>query len=382
MPLALKPGQSSSKTDRDPIGLFGYQLPELDELRGGFWINLVELEYRLVDASGVEAQTWTLVDVDRDSPTTDAITSIRQGIYAPTITVPPGTSSFGEWRIEWRFRVEAGGPQLTSFTRFSVVGPTYPVVDGYAQVQDLYDEGVPTSMFSPARVAKAITLGSRLFDEWTGRHFVPRLLTLDVDGEGGPLKQLDSPIIGIASVEFTFTTFSPADLPIEEGDLRVYNRHIRNRMLEPDDREDPRIEFLRIENFRYPRETLLGDTDLLSTAIGFPLSQQNVKIQGVFGYTDPDGSAFGQTPELVKEAVLRIALRKIQPLFSASSGGGAINVAGPITSEKTLDQSVTYSDAAIRAGSHAFIGDFTGDPAVDQIVRTYRRPPILRSTSP
>lgn len=381
MPSVLKPGETSTKADSYPAGLFGYQTPDVDE--GGFYVNLFELEYRVLNPAGAEITSWTSVDVDRDSGTTDAVLSVSQGLYAPDITVPGGNSDYGTWTIEWRFRVtSASSPQLTSTTYFRVIEAAHPKVDGPVQVQDLYDEGVPTATFTPARVATALGRATRLFEEWTGRHFEPRLLVIDVDGEGGPLKQLEMPIIGLAGVQFTFTTFSPADLPIEEGDLRVYNRHIRNRLLQPDDREDPRVEFLRIENYRYPRETLLGDTDLLSTAVGFPLSQQNVKMMGLFGYTDWDGSAFGVTPELVKEAIMRIALRKIRPLYSATAGGTSIGVAGPVKMEKTFDQQVQYSDAGAQQNSGAYVGYWTGDPEIDQLISTYRRPPILRSTSP
>jgi len=376
---ALKPGQSSSKTDPAPAGLFGYQERDVDE--GGFFRDLAELEYRLVDSNGAEAQAWTVVIVDRDAANTDAVLDVKQGLYAPTITIPD-PAAVGEWRIEWRFRVETGDPQKTSFTPLYVVAADHPIADGYVQVQEMLDEGVPVAMFTFTRIARAIKTASELFETWTGRHFEPRLITVDVDGEGSPIKQMGMPIIGLANVEFTFTTFSPADLPIEEGDLRVYNRHIRNAMTQPDDRDDPRIEFLRIENFRYPRETLLGDTDLLSSTIGFPLSQQNIKISGMFGFTDPDGSAFGRTPSLVKEAVMRIAMGKLQPLWVTTGGGANIGVTGPVASERTIDQHVTYGDLADKGTTGAFTGYFTGDPAIDQIISTFRRPPRLRSTSP
>lgn len=376
--VALHPGQTSTKDDRPlPAGLFGYQRPSLDG--GGFFVDLFELSYRVVDADGVEVVPPTAVDVDRDSPTTDALTGYHQGLYTPSITVPGGSTSYGEWTIEWTFMVEDGDPELTARTSFTVVDPAHPTVDGYAQVQAMYDEGVPVALFAPARVGRALTLASRLFDEYTGRHFAPRLLSVDVDGLGGPIKQFEEPIVGLSDVRFTFTTFSPADLPIELGNLHIYNRHLRYGLLKPDDRDDPRVEFLRVPSTRYPRHTIRGDVDMLSGSVGFPRSQQNVRVEGVFGYTDPDGSAFGATPDLVREAVLRIAVTKVQPLWSATSGGGFMGVAGPLQREQTMDQSAHYADAT-QSGSGAYVGHFTGDPAVDQIISLYRRPPRLAST--
>ena len=60
--------------------------------------------------------------------------------------------------------------------------------------------------------------------------------------------------------------------------------------------------------------------------------------------------------------------------------GGGVQVQGPIASEKTYDQQVTYGAGGIQSGSGAYIGYFTGDPLVDQIILTYRAPPNLGST--
>ena len=372
---AVHPDSTSTSADALPLGLFGYQ--EAGTNAAGYFQDLAELEYRLLDATRTEVTTWTVVDVDRDSVSTDALLTYTQGLYAPAVSVPASTS-YGTWTLEWRFRVTTGAAQLTAATTFRVVDPAHPLVDGYAQVQDLLDEGVPTTSFTVARMGRSLDLASRLFEEWTGRYFAPRLLSVEMDGEGGPIKQMAMPIVGIAGIRFTSAAWSSSELPVLEGDIRVYNRHVRNRLARPDDRDDPRIEFQRFD--RRSGRLLHGETDHLFASRGFPSSQQNLSVGGVFGYTDWDGSPFGKTPDLVSEAVMRIALRKLQPLYLATGGGTSVGVAGPIKREKTFDQSVEYSDAAVKSGSGAFIGAFSGDPEIDQIILTYRRPPILRST--
>jgi hypothetical protein len=222
---------------------------------------------------------------------------------------------------------------------------------------------------------------SRYVEEITGRTFSAAYRVHDLDGRGGSILQVHTPIVGLTSVTFTFTTFTPADLPVSEGDLRVYNRHIRQRLLEPDDRQDPRVEFLRTPSYRYPRGEILGDVDLLSGDVGFAESQQNVKLKGVFGYTDPDETPFGKTPDLIVEATMRLAARYIQPLWKQLGGAGVIaKPAGAISTERTMDQSVSYTNASFGgAAGNAFTGVFTGDPEIDQILALFMRPPRFGS---
>lgn len=350
--------------------IFGWQ-PTDDEDVLGFFAELEELEYRVLNVAGAEQVAWTVVDVDADA------VEGHPGLYAPSITVPALSTSYGTWTVQWRFTVETGDDQQTSTTYFRVVALAQPIADAYAQVQDLLDEGVPSALFTSARMVRALELASRLFEEWTGRTFGPRVLDYDVDGRGGPILQLEQPIIGLTAAALTFTSFSTSDMAIESGDLRVYNRHIRSNLKHPDDRQDPRVEWLRLTGWGYPRRGSLGEADLISAHAGFPESQQNVKLSGVFGYTDFDGTPFGKVPDLVREAVMRIAMTKLAPLWAATGGGSGIGISGPIQSEKTMDQSVSYANLAA-SGSGAYVGAYTGDPAVDQLILTFKRPPLIR----
>ena len=67
---------------------------------------------------------------------------------------------------------------------------------------------------------------------------------------------------------------------------------------DPDDRKNPRLEF-------FHESDLLGVQPTPAASLGLgPLvwlrGAQNVVIDGLFGYTDPDGSAVGRTPELIR----------------------------------------------------------------------------------
>src|SRR5690606_11723314 len=331
----------------------------------GFFQPLVELSFRILRPDGTELLTDSIDPTDtayhydpvdgipvgdgrivalpftvaEDEPT---------GLYTIQVTFvahPTNGAELAEQTVEWQFRVldEAQGYLATA----------------YAQLQDMLDEGFPIGATAPAggytyaQARSALLRASRYVEQITRRIFRPQYLVVDCDGRGSSILQFEQEIIGLAKVAFTYTTFSPADLPIEEGDLRVYNRHIRQRLFQPDDREDPRVEFLRVPSATYPRSTLFA-SDLLSGSVGFVASQQSVKFRGMWGYTDPDGSPFGCTPHLIREATLRIAARYIGPLW-AQVGGGSSGVAGPLLSERTMDQSVTYAYLAtqMRAGAYA-----------------------------
>jgi len=389
-------GEANSTSN--PRVLFAWQSPNVGDdpkPKGGFFQPLDDpLSFRVLDPDGTEIIPPTAID-----PTDPAnqLDPVSEGGAGRIIVLPftiPLVAQLGTYTVEVTFIVNpSDGPalpvQTKSFT-FRVLDEATPFIEGsYAQLQDMIDacfpigDPAPIGGFTYADAERALLDASCFIEEITSRFFGPRYRVFDLDGRGGPLLQTDHVIIGLTDVAFTFTTFTPADLPIEEGDLRVYNRHIRQGLLEPDDRQDPRVEFLRTPVYRFPRSQLLGEIDILSSYIGFTESQQNVKLKGVWGYTDPDGSPFGRVPRKIVECCLRLAARNIQPLWKRIGGAGERQqVAGPILSERTLDQSVSFANVAASqstGGPGAYTGAFTGDPAIDQILALYMAPPKFGS---
>jgi hypothetical protein len=389
--------RGEANDNANPRVLFAWQPGGVNDnnvSQGGFFQPITSLSFRILDPTGAEYVGSTVVDVNDDDNVVDRTDEGGKGrVFILPFTIAGG-QAVGQWTAEVTFIADptdgAAWPSQTITFPFRVLDEAHPFVDGsYAQVQDMLDNGFPLGSpappggFSFTDAARALERATALVDRITSRYFEARYREYDLDGKGGPAIQTEHAIVGLTDVAFTFTTFTPADLPIETGDLRVYNRHIRQQLLEPDDRNDPRIEFLRTPNFRFPRAQVLGEVDLLSSFIGFTESQQNVKCRGIWGYTDPDGSPFGKTPELIVEATLRIAASKIQPLWSAIGGAGSTigsTAAGPILEEKTLDQQVKFADvASSNAANNAYVGNFTGDPAIDQILAMYMAPPKYRS---
>lgn len=404
--MDLVRGQPNSKTN--PRVLFAWQSPNVGDsqeigppfpgrqLKGGFFQPFADpLTFRVLDPTGAEVVAPTAVDPTDPANQLDSPDLAGNGGKGRIIVLPftiSAPSPPGVYTVEVTFIVNPTGgpaldPQTTSYT-FRVLDEAQPYVPGaYAQIADMLANGfpvgspAPTGGFTFVDAVRALNRATRFVEEITSQFFEPRYLVHDYDGKGGPGIQTTHPIVGLTDVAFTFTTFTPADLPIMEGDLRVYNRHIRQGLLNPDDRQNPRIEFLRSPVYRFPRGQILGDTDLLSGSVGFPDSQQNVKLRGVFGYTDPDASPFGKTPDLIREVTLRLAARYIEPLWQQLGGaGGKVGFAGPISAERTLDQSVSFANMGSESGAqNAFAGVFTGDPEIDQILALYMAPPRFGS---
>jgi hypothetical protein len=396
--------RGTTNDNTNPRVLFAWQSPNVGDsletgtppskrqLKGGFFQPFSELSFEVLRPDGSTLVPSTVVDVALEANYLDpASDGGKQRIVILPFSVG-AAEPVGTYTANVTFIADPDdGPAIpvqTIAVPFRVLDDGHPLVAGYAQIVDAIDQGFPINDPTPCggysytQAKQAIERASRYVEQITGRFFENRYLVNDYDGDGGPALQIDNPIIGMTDVTFTFTTFTPADLPIEEGDLRVYNRHMRQNLTQPDDREDPRVEFLRTPNYRYPRAQLVGSVDILSSYIGFTDSQQNVKLKGMFGYTDYDGTPFGKTPDLITEVTLRIAARYIGNLWTQIGGAGTTSsVAGPILSEKTMDQSVTFANALSSGGggNNAFAGVFTGDPEIDQLLALYMLPPRFRS---
>ena len=362
------------------------------EMKAGFYQPLDSLSFRILDPTGAEYIASTVVD------TADPANQLDPDAASPTrLIVPPftvaGGQALGTWTIEVTFVAHPeGGTALTAQTTnwtFRVVDEGLGLVDAYAQVTDLINNGFPIGQPAPCtggftfETARAALLRATWYvNNITGRSFTPMYTTYDVDGKGGSIVQISDPICGLTHVGLTFTSFAPSDLPIAEGDLRVYNRHMRQRLVGrgDDDRQDPRVEFLRSPGYHFPRGSLFGSTDLLSSNVRFVDSTQNVQLTGFFGYTDWDGSPFGKTPDLIREVTVRLAARYIEPIYKQVGGAGLnARIGGPIISERTLDQSIEYSGWTSQQGPGAYTGAFTGDTEIDQILAMYMAPPVFGS---
>lgn len=385
-------GEANDKDN--PQVIFAWQIQnegDNPDVPAGFFQPFSDLDFEVARPDGTIVVASTAVDpLDTDNQL-DPTDNDGKGLIIILPFTIDGAEPLGVYTVTVNFTVDpenGGATFVGSHTMtFRLLDEAHPyVTNSYAQIQDMLDAGFPVAEPAPVGgysftdATRALTRASEYIELITSRFFNPRYLSHDKDGQGGPMLQTEHVIIGLTEVVFTFTTFTPSDIVIFNGDLRVYNRHIRQKLLEPDDRRDPRIEFLRTDLFRYSNYYGSGGDGALSSYSGFTESQQNIKLRGMWGFTDPSDSPFGKTPELIKEVTLRLAARYIKPLWSQIGGAGAgAGASGPAMMEKTEDQEVKYSEGAVDSGNGAFVGSLTGDPEIDQLLVLFMASPKFRS---
>lgn len=366
--IAVRQGEAISLTN--PVLWFA-NISRADDYEG-FLRDVEALDFQIWDmrVRSAPAQvfpalagTWQAVDLDAHR--------LGEGRYVAVWTVG-ALQAAGQYEVRWRVQETLDDDARQLVVPFAIALSSSFIPDAYATIEDMRAEGVPvTAVFTDARVAQALEAASALVEEYTGRVFHARFLDMMLDGKGGPILQLDEPIIGVEEIAYTFQSFTTLDLPLQEGDIVIYNRHIRDGLREPDDREDPRIEFLRVRGIdRVPL-----DYGALDGSPGFTQSQQNVRVTGIFGYTEPTnaGHPVGVTPAAIREVTMRLAFQKLRPLFSTF--GTSSGPSGPVTSERTMDQSITYASPT----QTQLYGGITGDPTIDQILLNYSRPAYMGS---
>jgi hypothetical protein len=139
-------------------------------------------------------------------------------------------------------------------------------------------------------------------------------------------------------------------------------------MIAPDDRESPKLEWVHTDD-------LLGGVGIYRTisiqmsTFHWPDGVQNIEIIGAWGYTDPDGSPWGEIPALIRYATKLIVLREMVVMGDVDCREDWRR-RWRLTSERTRDQSYTL------ASQQTWIFG-TGDPEIDTILARYRRGPML-----
>ena len=94
-----------------------------------------------------------------------------------------------------------------------------------------------------------------------------------------------------------------------------------------------------------------------------------MEVEGLWGYTEDDGSETGRTPVEIRRACMMLVLRGL-PLLGDVDAAGDARSRWRIIEERTRDQSYKL-DRETRPAP------LTGDPDVDAILGRYRRPPAL-----
>lgn len=340
----------------------------------GVLTNVYSIEYQIFEVTtGTPVQVFPVivgnratVDVNTDCPTGDRLGT---GHYVARWTVPGG-ELIGTHRITWYFKLLVGSVEQTFTEEFEVLNVVAAGMLGYCLVADVRAEGITVTQASDARVQSAIFLASRFIDQATNRWFEPRARTVLVDGSATPALFLDMPIVGITSVKEDGAL-------IPTTDFKIYNRHLSQGLLNPDDRNNPKLEF-------FGGDSLIGTSAraLLDRRFWRP-GQQNIEINGIFGFTDvPSGSSTsteGITPPLISRLCVLLALRNIFP--ATSDDAISQQVASRLVEERTRDQSYKLGRGRIDTiGQPGSATAWTDDPEINTLLDMYRAPPVVRTT--
>ncbi len=331
----------------------------------GRMVDLDSLSFQVFDQSN-EQKRESPVQVYPATPGDKAIVDLvtdRLGLgrYAPAWTAP---SSVGRYQVRWFWTLTAGGQARGARQFFEVLngeplgGPAYALVSDIRG--DCDDQKTPES-----RLQMAILVASSTVQSITARFFEPRYALQRFDGNGSRSLILNDPAIGIESLSIDTQPSTRGELPIDLNEVRVYNRHLSQRMTNPDDRDSPKLEFVHGRDMF--QLSGLGNSFLASFI--FPFGVQNIAMPGVFGYTEWDGTPFGKTPEMIQYVTRLIALRSIP---SDDQCREEIRNGWRVIEQRTRDQMIRYADPRK-------FGQWTGDPDIDSILTGFIRPPNVGS---
>ena len=333
----------------------------------GFLAAPFALAYAIFDLSNEAKQnnpTTVVARTDVDL-TND---KIRTGHYAARWTV--GNASLGRHMIVWYMTLTDGASEVSWSRSFEVIQHAAVLPMGqrlYATLSDIRCEGIGP-MVSDLRILETIADCSQRLETWTHREFLPRYKELVIDAE--PLKavHLEETIIGIVDLGIIEPTYTYA-----HSSYVVYNRHVRQGLLQPDDRQSPRLEFRMADSLygltslEYLTPALVGQSNFGTvTRLTNRKSPQRLTCSGVFGYTEYDGSPEGQIPRDVKRVIMMMVLRDLFPF--ASQDGQMFRDRIYITQMKTREQSLTYGRPGSGANKSTRVTSYTGDPNIDSLI--------------
>jgi hypothetical protein len=206
----------------------------------------------------------------------------------------------------------------------------------YATLEDLRSEGFSAEDIPDARAQRALDDASALIDAVTGQFFEPRQLTIVLEGRGAASLWLPVPVIRIDRLLVDGNPWS-SDL----AGLVIVGAPVVRGL------DGPRI------TRRYGV---------------FPKGASNV-IEGLWGYTEPNGSPVGRTPLAIRRACLLMVTRLAPPL--ADDASVEARKQHQIIEERTRDQSFRLAAPPERA---PFL---VGDAEVDALLWPFVRPPSM-----
>jgi len=283
------------------------------------------------------------------------------------------TWSVGSHRAVVHYTLEDGGPTYMQVIDFEVLDavdwPSGGAYTGYLSTRQAYQDSYAADTVLRPQLHRLIADVSRSIEQWTHRWFDPRYLNFLVNGHKAQDLLFDSPIIAIGEVSIVWNTGGVENSYLYDPlYYRVYNRHLSG-YFETDDRRNPKIGLKDIDS-------------VLSRTTGYlwPDGRQNLRVKGVFGYTDPDFDPnggdvlIGRTPADIGRACGALIARILaDPTLTDPMTWAP----GSVRSYRTRYQSVTFGGGGGGSSGGGGASDLSGDPLVDAILIKYCKPPAF-----
>lgn len=340
-------------------------------------VDVVELEFRVLDISSALKRAFPVQIYPVGPPGTYQVVDplladpagVRLGVghYFAPFTVPLDCD-IGDHRIEWQFKLTTLTPYEFFTEEFFVTESAFLGADTYCGVGDIRAEGfTDTVAFPDSRIEMLAQLSRRYIDKvcqrWFGARTFDDTNPLLYDGNDARTLHLEVPIIRLDKLSIEHQGLLNPDITeIDAAEYRVYNRHMTGLQY-PDDRENPRIAFIQ------RRINEVVSSGLYPAPRYFAMGRQNIHLEGVFGYTDPDGSPFGIVPPLIAQVSCRLIIRD---LLLDADACAKLNVKNKwrIIFDKEGTTSVRLHEIWLKGG-------FTGDSEIDNVLTMYRAPPRI-----
>lgn len=242
----------------------------------------------------------------------------------------------------------------------------------YCTIQDIRDEGFETCSYLDARVTKAIKDATSFIDKTTRRFFAPRDLTIRETWQGERSLLIQDPIVAISEMRFVNideTLQAPMSLTT---DVRIFNRHVREGLTNPDDRENPQIALIFVSpNLVVPRVRPVTIQEVTAARL------QQIQITGTFGYTEPTfnrarGIATDATDAITEPSTIKMD----NGAFDGDDVGHTITIAGSASTndgDKTIvavvdSKTVTVKETLV-AETNGFTATIVDFPQVGIVPR-------------
>lgn len=267
-----------------------------------------------------------------------------------------GLSVTGRFVVKWFYKFASADAESSWSEEFEVVPQPYSG-SHYCSVFDIRDEGVSASVFTDRVVQQRIALASAEIERYTGRQFSPVYKALSISGRGTSKLQLDEPICAVEQMSVSVLDIVGSVDVVAQADYSVANRHLTEGLVQPDDRNNPKLEWI------YNSGTLLQ----------FPSGRKNIALKGVFGYTEKSENFVGVTPMLIRHLCKAMTVRNLPQIGSGDWSDSRSS--GRVIRERTREQEIQFESAA----SSGRITSYTGDSDLDGIIASFRRPPKFGS---